>query len=118
MTYNFFYNYFQNLPVDLKIKIFLMIEYWKYPKPIYNISDYVEFTSDNKEKYLLGDNSFIIKNTGIQFKKYGSNPFAKMYVNNIFKWDIKKRMWIYELKYGKNLDILCYSYENDIIKIR
>ena len=91
-----------------------MIEIWKPPKPKFNINDIVEFTNDNKEKYLLGDNSFLLKYTGIQFKKFGSSPYANMYIQSNYKWDKKNKKWIYSLRYGKNLDIYCFAYENDI----
>ena len=94
-----------------------MIEYWKPPKPLFKINDIVEFTQDNKEKYLLGDNSFLLKYKSVKFKKFGYCPYAKMYIQSNYKWDKKNKKWIYCLKYGKNLDLYCFSYENNIKRI-
>ena len=111
---NFFINHFNDLPVDIKIKIFLMIPSFKPPKPLFDKEMVVQLTYKEKEKIWHKKDDLICKYS-IPFSLIGDYPTDKLKIIENPEWDKDVKEWKYKVGYGPFLRSNMTFLENQMV---
>ena len=98
---NFFIKFYNKLPVEIQLKIFLSVPEWKPPKSKFKKDMIVELIYEEKEKFWGKNDALSInKQYQIYMPMMGDSPCGKLKIVQEPKWNKNMKEWTYSLEYG------------------